>query len=149
MDVFDMPCEVLLVTNHMLPIAALPDPAFPLRRTAWRTELGRRNLPRKAVLDEHPASGEVRVAGRQRPQGVQVIGENDHGVDAEGMRLAHPSRRFAQGIDVVDEQARLTVGEVDREEVRRPGDVSPTIAHGGMIVDRLGVGVRGLTPTYG
>ena len=64
MDVIHMARAVAFVPNQMLPVAALPDIAFPLGYAAWRTAFRRKNLPGESCLDEHPALGKVRVASR-------------------------------------------------------------------------------------
>jgi hypothetical protein len=39
------------------------------------------DLPRESLLDQHPSGGEVRVLCRQGPQRVQVVRQDDHGID--------------------------------------------------------------------
>jgi hypothetical protein len=41
----------------------------------------------KSRFDIMPSRGEIRVPGRQRPDAMQVIGQNDHGLDSERSTL--------------------------------------------------------------
>jgi hypothetical protein len=48
MDVINVPLEIGIVTNGVLPIAALPDAFFPLRDFAYRS-LFRSRMPREKL----------------------------------------------------------------------------------------------------
>ncbi len=48
---------------------------------------------------------------------MHVIGKDDPGVDVEGCPNARPANRDAQYIDLLHQQIRTTVEQVDGEEV--------------------------------
>ena len=70
MDVIDMLYKVALVAQHMLPVAMLPN----VFQSCMLAE------PR---LDQSPARHEVGIVFRQSPDAMQVIGQDDDGVDSE------------------------------------------------------------------
>jgi len=87
MDVVDMPREIGVIADLMFPVAALPDAAFSFGASAGVRGFGAGQLSREARFDQRPAQGEVGVAGRQAPDGVQVFRKDDHGQEVEGMGL--------------------------------------------------------------
>ena len=76
MDVFDMPTQVVLVADQMLPIATLPDAPLTASHTLGTPALVRGQATGKACFDLGPAIGVVQISLRQSPQAVQVIREN-------------------------------------------------------------------------
>ena len=70
----------------------------------------------KSHFDRLPAVGEVRVARRQGPDRVRVVGEHDPGVDLERHEVAHATDGGPQQVDVGDQEVGAAVAQVDREE---------------------------------
>src|SRR5262245_3778332 len=81
--IVDVIVQVALVANEMLPIASLPDSALATAGPRLAEWLSCGNLLREANLDLVPAQGEIGIAGRQCPDRVHVVGEDEHGVDLE------------------------------------------------------------------
>ena len=73
MDVVDMPFEIGVISDGVLPVAALPDAFFALRHLALRSRLGVK-IAGEATLDKAPPGREVRIVLRQRPQRMNMIG---------------------------------------------------------------------------
>ena len=67
------------------------------------------------------------IAGRQAPNGVQVIGKYDECVDRKFAALTNRDDRFAQDLYVIDEQGSAAVQQIDREEPTPTRDKSSTI----------------------
>jgi hypothetical protein len=67
MDVVDMPLQIPIIADGMLPIAALPDSAFAARRLARRARHLSGKTARKSTFDQAPAQGEIGVAIWKRP----------------------------------------------------------------------------------
>ena len=67
------------------------------------------------------------VAGRQAPNGVQMIGKYDECVDRKSTVLANRSDSFAQDLYVIDEQGSAAIQQIGREEPAPAWDKSPTI----------------------
>ena len=87
-DVITMPFKIDLVTQGVLPIPPLPDPAFRFALPARRATLAHLNASREFCFDQPPPSSEIRVARRQCPDRVQVVGQDHYRVQTE--RVARP-----------------------------------------------------------
>jgi hypothetical protein len=72
-DVVDMPRQVGLVTDRVLPIAALPQSFLAFSDVSRRSRCRGWKSARNPGFDQIPARGKIRVILRQRPDGVQVI----------------------------------------------------------------------------
>ena len=112
----------------------LPDGLLPSRQTpcvGWAPERVGAMLG-EAGLDQAPAGGEVDIAGRQRPDAVQVIGHHDDGVDLERARSANRSEGLAQHVDGLDrsQDGATAIGNDGEEEGAAGGD-GASISHGG------------------
>jgi hypothetical protein len=73
-NVIDVPFEIPVVANQVFPVSALPDTALASFYAARGPSLAGRYGPRKPCLDQSPAGLVVRVAGRQSPDAVEVLG---------------------------------------------------------------------------
>jgi hypothetical protein len=76
--------EVPFIANRVLPESPLPDGALPVLDTAYGTPLALGNASREPCLDIVPPCREIAVARGKRPDAVQMIREDDDGVDLEG-----------------------------------------------------------------
>lgn len=86
MDVFGMMDKIGIVADGVFPIAALPNCLLPFLLTALGpvtfSELS--NMPASELLfNAPPAKGVTGVAVWQCPQRMEMIGENDLGLDLE------------------------------------------------------------------
>ena len=89
-NIIDMPAIIALVTNHMLPIAVLPQRTLP----ALQATLGHEIRPIQTVPDmlgdgafyNPPARLIVTVAFRQCPDTMQMIRQHHPRVDGERVR---------------------------------------------------------------
>ncbi len=81
--ILDVARVVGLIADQMLPEPALPDAAF----AAPGTDGAQALLPRQRFgemrLDQPSAGGKVGVAGRQRPDGMEMVRKHHHGIDLE------------------------------------------------------------------
>jgi hypothetical protein len=118
--IFDMAHVIGLVADQMLPEPTLPDAAFAAGRADGTEPFLFWQRPGKTALDEAPASREIAVAGRQRPDRMQVIWQDDERIDGEGMILPGRSDGLAQGGDMVDEQGPPSLQQIDCEEEEAP-----------------------------
>ena len=90
---------------------ALVDPLNPQTPEDLRFALGR----------------EIHVVVGQCPYGMQMVGQNDHGVDAKRKSCAGLTNRDAQSIDLFDQQRASAVKEIDSEEPTSARDERATI----------------------
>jgi hypothetical protein len=93
MEVVQVPPHVVLVTQPMFPVAMLPKAAMSLHPPTLRHHGGVAKtcpkLMRHASLDESPARRKVVVTGRQGPDGMQMIRQQDPAIDPEWPLLAN------------------------------------------------------------
>ena len=82
---------------------------------------------RERHFDRLPSSGKLRVALRQRPERVHVVGQHHPGVDIKRHQRADPAHRGAQQVDLLDEWSGATVLQVYRKEIAAPGDTITTV----------------------
>src|SRR5438105_7267098 len=113
MDVIDMPREVVVVPDRVLPEPALPQRALVLA-VAGDAHAARLDRVREQPLDAPPTAGEIRVPWRQRHDDMQMIGKNDDGVDRKWPLAAGSAKRAAQRADVLHKCARAPVRQRDR-----------------------------------
>jgi hypothetical protein len=77
-----MVVKILLITDSVLHETRLPNPSAPLPLVAPRypefLPAGAKPLGRESRFNRPPAARIVRVAHRQRPHHVQVIGQKDN-----------------------------------------------------------------------
>ena len=114
--IFDVAAIFLIVLDQVLPETALPDAPFTARPTNFASPLGRRYRLGEYDLDQSPARRKIRVAFRQRPNRVDVVGQYDECVDAKWMPLARAAGRFTQRLDLVYEETAATIEQICREE---------------------------------
>ena len=99
MNVIDMIGKVALIAQDVLPIPLLPD----------RFQIATLAEPR---LDQAPARHEIGIAVGQGPDAMQVIGQNDDGVDIEWPLLTH-------GAECIPQQIHGSCRRKDRPAMRR------------------------------
>src|SRR4051794_12540080 len=102
MDVLDVSFQVEFVEDRMLPVPGLPHPAPPLtlppfRRRAFGSPRGE-PVERECPLHESPSTRIVRVTPGQRPDRVEMIGqEHDRERPKRPPFSATPERRAEEG----------------------------------------------------
>jgi len=136
MDVIAMPLKIVIVADAMFPEAALPHGllAFGAARGGNRRFVLRRAMAGEFALDRHPAVGKIIVPFRQRPQAMQVIGEQHEGVDGEGMARFHRRECLAQQRHVVGIGEQRPPSERDHgEKISRPRKAIPAIFHAAIV----------------
>jgi len=121
--VVEMRLKIVLITNGVLPIPALPDRLLTLSGTTLGSLDTRlpvtQNRTSEGRLDEPQAHGLVAIALGQRAKQVDVVRENHLGIQRERMACSHLADRAAKQIDGTD------IGEYwcplvrnEREEIR-------------------------------
>ena len=99
-QVIHAPLEIGIVSNLMLPKPALPNAAFTPRSSRGTQPRvivqGVRGLAAK-LFDHVPTQAVIAVVFGQRPDGVQVIGQQHPSVDGERMVRSGACHRVAQG----------------------------------------------------
>ena len=88
MDVVDVIFKIAFITQQVLPVAVLP---YILECRVFAE-------PR---LDQPPARHEIGIAIRQGPDAVQMVGQDNDGVDIERPRFSNYAKRLAQQADSI------------------------------------------------
>ena len=106
MDVVEMRLKIVLVTNGMLPIPALPDclltPSGTTLGSLHSWLLVTQNRTSESRLDEPQARWIVAIALGQRAEQAEVVWEDDLGIQGEWMASSHLADRVAKQIDGID-----------------------------------------------
>ena len=68
------------------------------------------------IFDQIPAPGKIRIVRRQRPDRVQMIGQNADRDRLERIAFAAGRIGAAQAIDMAYEKVARAIGESQREE---------------------------------
>lgn len=121
MDVIGVAFEVSFVTYQVFPEPTLPYSAFTFHASSGRQPFVFLNASRECRLDRMPAHGKVGIVLRQRPDAMQVVGENDRCVDDKGSFCPHLCKRLAQGVGMFRQQAPLSFKQRNREKNVPPG----------------------------
>ena len=93
MNVIRMPLEIGFITDPVLPKPTLPKGQFPAFLPGYA--LGPDSIRSVLLTDQPfyaaPADGKVGVIGRQRPDAVQVIGQEYPRINCKRMGAPHQS----------------------------------------------------------
>ena len=84
-NIIDVPLEIPVITDHVLPIAALPNTTLTSLDTTFRSSFAPRDLAGKPRFDQRLAHLIVRIIVRQGPDAVEMLGKNDNRVNREWM----------------------------------------------------------------
>ncbi len=101
MDVLDMAPKVVVIADHVVPIAPLPDTTLAPRVSA--VGFVSRDASRKPGLDLRPAARIVGIVQRQSPKAMQVVRKHDDREDFEWTNRARIAKRSAKVIDAINE----------------------------------------------
>ena len=138
-DVIVVIVEIFLVHDRVFPEPALPDAAFTARDAAGAETFAFRHGAREACLDQRPARRVIRIAFRQPPKAVQVVGQDDDRFNVERMARADVRECFAQRIDMLDQQTISgSLSEVDGEEPDGSGQPCPAVVGHPLTFGRVG-----------
>ena len=93
MNIVDVPGPVVVVPDPVFPETSLPDAARALRHQPA--------LARETRLDHLPSGRVIRISVRQRPEGMEVVRQDDHGINVERPLRPHSPKDFSQEIDLL------------------------------------------------
>jgi hypothetical protein len=148
MNVVDVTREIALVANGVFPIAPLPDAAFALGGTAFRNAFAAGEAARKRRFDQPPARGKIRIALGHGPDRVEMIGQNHHRLDREGMTPPRLTNRDPQILDAFRQQGKPPLRQIDGEEEAAPGEeVAAVTGHAVQLAWLRWVSLRSTHPT--
>ena len=68
----------------------------------------------KSILISRQRNEKIGVAGRQRPDRMDMIGQHHHGVDRKPAAHLREPRRLVQRVDIVRQKASSPVQQIDQ-----------------------------------
>jgi hypothetical protein len=136
MNIVDVPLEISVISNGVLPKTTLPQRDLSIS-AAYDHRPRFHDGVRKSAFDEAQSIRVIRVAIRQRHDNVQVVRQDHNRIDRERMRAARVSHSRAQGNDVIDQRLRSSVRDRHGKEKRSTRDDIPTIPDHASIVTRI------------
>jgi hypothetical protein len=74
----------------------------------------------KSLFDVMPSRGEIRVPGRQRPDAMQVIGQNDNGIDSDRSTLTGRFEHSPKVVNVFGQEFPAAFQPCDRKKEHAP-----------------------------
>ena len=114
MNIIHVCREVGIVADGMFPEPPLPDAALPVPLAYHGAALLRRQAAGKDALDHAPSRREVIVSRRQRPDAMQMVWQDDPGIDGERPGFVDGAHGRAQAFDVARQQNRCRAAPVRR-----------------------------------
>ena len=136
MDVIEVPHKIVLVTQGVLPIPPLPNPALSLGGTAGRDPFAAGQTARKSAFDQPPPQREIGIALGQGPDHVQMIGQNYGSFNRKPMPSPHPAKRRPQYINTFCQESQPALPQIDREEIAASGqEIATIVRHCGRASD--------------
>jgi hypothetical protein len=143
MDVIDVPGEISLVTDGVLPVPPLPRRKLATRITPDGIPSSEQ-VSAEVSFDPPPAPGEIRVSLRQGQDCMKVIGQDDDSIDDEGALLPGRAKRSAKRTDMINKSCRLAFGERYREEIGAALHPVASVSDHSGIISRISLRSSGL-----
>jgi len=135
-NIVDMPSEIVVVANRVLPISPLPEGKLPVAMTRNRNS-GLHDSFGKSAFDQAPSVRIVSVSFRQCHDNVKVVGQHYDRIDCEGVREPDFPYRCAQGFDVLNQHPRGSIHQRQREEERPSRNEISTVMHHAAMLARI------------
>jgi hypothetical protein len=120
MDIIHVRPQIIFIAHGMFPKSPLPHVIFTLG-ILFDRRARLLQSPRETGFDQAPAVRIICVARRQRPNAMQVLRQDNNGVDVKRACAPCEPKRLAQQIYVPDEPITPTVGECNSEKIRSAG----------------------------
>lgn len=103
-DVVDVMLVVGIVADEVFPITPLPDAAFASSLACGAAVLDRRDAFAELFLDAPPTTAEIAVSGWQGGNAMQMIGQDDPGVDTKSSFSCRVNHCRFQSVDFTNQQ---------------------------------------------
>ena len=130
MHIVHMIRQIPFVTDRVLPVPPMPDTPLMTPFSHCRKPLAFRQTLDEQQLDQTPASRVIRIARRQRPYAMQMVGQHHPRHDLERIPALHPAHRFPQPLNLRNQQIPLSLKQSHRKKVRPARNpVPPIIRH--------------------
>jgi hypothetical protein len=136
MNVINVPLEVGLIADCVLPKATLPKPRFAIAGSHDH-HTGLDDRSRKASFDQTQSIRKISVAIGQRHYEMQVVRQHHSGINCK--RALAPCGRSgtAQRLDMIDKDLRCAVGNCRRNEECTAREEVPAISDHSCSLSRI------------
>ena len=119
-----------VIADRVFPISTLPDTGFTLAYERRASVSRMRDAAGKQRLDRSPTGRKIGVAGRQSPHAMEMVRQNDEGVDMKWPGPPRFSNGVAQGVDFGHQKMGAPIEQIDREEITASRDsVAAVVRH--------------------
>src|SRR5205085_3689690 len=125
-NVVDMTLQVGIVANGVLPKTTLPNSSLTSGNLAGAAPHVAGQTARESAFDQAPAQREIGVALRQRPDGIQMIGQYANCDRLEGIPFLNRHVDAPKPVDVPHKDFARPVGKSDGKEEDAAFDVCTT-----------------------
>ena len=105
MDVIRMPAEIVIVPDQVLPKSALPNATFTPLSPALRNPFAFFHPTGELAFDQTSTARKIRITGRERPNAMEMVRQNDYRFQPEGVLLLNPPKYGAQEINLLDSKS--------------------------------------------
>jgi len=125
MDIIHMSAPIRFIPDKVFPKPALPHRGFAAAVDRCNRCAG------YEVFDQAPAGGEISVILGQLPDAVQMVRQDDDGIDGERSFGHYPAECISQAVDGsgVRKDRAPVVGDHGEEEASAMGGGSAVVAH--------------------
>jgi hypothetical protein len=132
-NVTDMPREVVIVADRVLPIPPLPKRELTIA-VPFDVPTRFEQMGAEISFDAPPPARKICIVSWQTEDGVQVIRQDHDGIDRKWSLLPGHTKCGAKRADMIDKNDRLPIGQRQREEEFSTGDAIASVSdHSGMI----------------
>jgi hypothetical protein len=133
-----MRLKIIGITDRVFPKPSLPNALFATRNLAGRGRACRAAVLRKPRLDLFPPDREIRIIRRQRPDRMDVVGQDHHRVTGNGMFTRHRCIDGPQQINLVHQSGGRPIRKRDGKEIGPTRNIKATIARHGATIGKNG-----------
>ena len=144
-NVIDVALEIRIVSNRMLPVTALPNSSLASDNFAGAAWHIAGKAARKSTLDQTPAQRKIGIAGRQRPDGMEMVRQYANCDSLKCVPLLNRRVDSPESVNVAHKRVPRSVRKSNGKEKNSAFDVWTSVSwHGGIIslLVRVGAGTR-------
>jgi hypothetical protein len=116
MNIGDMPGQILIITNRMLPEPSLPYGVFTLSIAGQRNPATRQGTG-ESGFDRPPVAGIIGIALRQGPNGMKVFRHDGYGVNRKRPLFPDNGKGFPQQVTMLNQQPGTTISQCHRKKI--------------------------------
>jgi len=130
MDILNVPKKILFIPQRMFPITALPYTTLAFLDQALSPLPCFGEMSGKTCLYFFPTRRKIRVADGHCPYAMEMLRQDNHGVNIKGHFFSHPLELLTQKLNLINQQRAFSIRESDREKINSAlNEISSVICH--------------------